>query len=38
MKILKENRVIDRDTVLFFCGVFAFLYSCGGFNTPTLAL
>ena len=26
MKILKENRVIDRDTVFFFFGVFAFLY------------
>ncbi len=26
MKILKVNRVIDRDAVLFFCGVVAFLY------------
>lgn len=26
MKILKENRVIDRNAILFFCGGFAFLY------------
>ena len=26
MKILKENRVIDRDTIVFFFGTFAFLY------------